>query len=175
MKESGQIHSSTKEESERCVLDAVPANARRATDTWVKALHAYNSSINSKTCSVEDLAAVLLDGFYFCLKRHLGELYHGFNIYSDKAFEQSSKILNVALKANQRNKNEAAVSHKDAVSDGDWTKIMEHFSDVQTTQDPVHLARCVSVVYCLNLYRSSLFMHELIFVSQPWVLSDTCG
>ena len=124
------------------MLDAVSANARRATDTWVKALQAYNSSINSKTCSVEDLAAVLLDGFYFGLKRHLGELCRGFNIfYSDKAFEQSNKSVNVALKANQRNGDEAAVSGKEAVSDGDWTKITEHFSDVQTTQNPVHLAR----------------------------------
>ena len=74
-----------------------------ATDTWVKALQAYNSSINSKTCSAEDLAGVLLKGFYFVLKRHIGELSRGFNIYSDK-------ILNVALKSNQRNKNVAAVT-----------------------------------------------------------------
>ena len=72
-------------------------------------------------------------------------------IYSDKAFEQSNKILNVALKANQRNKNEAVVSHKDAMSDGDWKRIIRHFSDVRTTQDPVHLARYVSVLYCLKL------------------------
>ena len=115
------------------MVDAVPANARGATDTWVKALQAYNGSINSKTRSAEDSADDLAA------------------INSHKAFEQSDKILNVALKANQRSKNEAVVSHKDAMSNGDWKKIIGLFSDVQTTQDPVHLARCVSVLYCLKL------------------------
>ena len=74
MEEGGRFRSSTKDEWERCVLDAVPANTRRATDTWVKALQAYNSSINLKTCSAEDLAAVL-EGFYFDLKKKDGSLY----------------------------------------------------------------------------------------------------
>ena len=55
------------------------------------------------------------------------------------------------MKANKCNSDEAAVSHKDAVSDGDCAMITEHFSNVQTTQDLVDLARCLSVVCCLNL------------------------
>ena len=97
------------------MVDAVSANVQRATDTWVKALQAYNSSINLKTRSPEDSAEDLAA------------------IYSHKAFKQSNKILNVALKANQRSKNEAAVSQKDAMSNRDWTKIIGHFSNVQTT------------------------------------------
>ena len=111
MEEGARFRSSTKEEHERCMLGAVPANTRRCTDTWVKAFQAYNSSMNLKTCSAEELFAVL-EGFYFDLKkkdgtlyrrasyltargaiqRHLRELHRRFNIYSDQAFEQSNKF-----------------------------------------------------------------------------------
>ena len=80
------------------------------------------------------------------IQRHLGELHCGFNIYSHKAFKQSNKILNGVLKANEHNGDESAVSHKDAVSDGDWAKIMEHFSDVETTQDRLFDKVCFSCV-----------------------------
>eukprot|EP00117_Sycon_ciliatum_P039360 scpid88107/ scgid29110/ len=166
---NSRFGSSDPSERDKCVEDAVPTNTRRSTCTWLSALKVYKPEIDLQTCSASELA-LCLEGFYFDLKkkdgtlykrasylaargaiqRHLSAIGRDFVLTTGKEFEKSNKILNAVLKAKKKNGDEPAVEHKDAVSETDWKTIMDHFKDVETTDNPVHLTRYVWLILSLH-------------------------
>ena len=89
-------------------------------------------------CTTE-LATLLQEAPYSVVCPRLAEI--SCSRQGNSEFEKSNKILNAVLKAKKKNGDEPAVEHKDAVSETDWKTIMNHFKDVETTDNPVHLTR----------------------------------
>lgn len=190
----GRFASSTAEDRERVLQDAVPKSTRKVTSTWVSALTAYaeekNKQIDFKTIKPEDLAS-LLEGFFVDARRKNGEPYKRnslksaaasinrhllsvqpeVNLFQHHAFKKSHQILDGVLKERKRQGEEAAVQHKEAVSPGDLEKLRLYFDDVDTTDDPCKLSMyvwyLVTTHFCLRggEIQSKLSKSDLVFSS----------
>ena len=92
------------------------------------------------------------------IQRHLSSFQHGINIFSDRGFELSNKILNGVLKQKKKNGREEAVVHKPVISDKDWQTHEEYLVDVLTTLNPrkrtFFVWLLISGHFCLILKRS---------------------
>ena len=173
-----QFVSTTSEDREKLLEDAIPKNTKSSTTQWVKNLEPYcrskkDTEVNFSTIELADLA-VLFESFYADLRRKDGEQYRrnslmacrsalhrhlshhrpSVNLFVDGVFSKSNKVLDSVLKAKKKAGSEPAVNHKQPISDDDWKLIQEHFADISTTLDPRKLTTygwfVVSSHFCLR-------------------------
>lgn len=172
---AARFSTSTSEERQKLVDDAIPANTKKATNTWVRAFSVYcgDKPLDLESCSEQEFAKCL-EGFYAdlrkqdgscykrasyiaargALQRHLTAKGRPFKLYTGEAFVTANKILDGVLKNNKRLGLEDSVQHKEAINDADWSKIKDYFRDAETSTDPVLLCRyawfILSIHFCLR-------------------------
>ena len=143
------------------IRDRCPANTRRTTEKWVKALDDFvrekQLSIDIESCSREELAGVLTH-FYLevrrrdgqpyqrnsllscraSIQRHLTSLNRDFDLYKDKPFERANAALDGELKRLKREGELQPTRHKPPLSTSDFEALQEYFSQSRP-DDAQHL------------------------------------
>jgi len=169
---AARFATTSEEDRDKIIDNAVPANTKRATNTWVRAFSSY-CQLDLKTCSATEFAKKL-EGFYADLRKQNGETYkrssyiaargalhrhvtslgRTFSIFNDKEFAKANSVLDGVLKENKKTGKEQSVEHKDPLTAADWDRLMEYFKGVDTTDDPILLCRyvwfCVTLHFCLR-------------------------
>ena len=173
-----QFVSTTNEDREKLLEDAVSKNTKSSSTQWVKIEELYcrsknDTEVNFSTIELADLAA-LFESFYADLRRkdgeqhrrsslmacrsalhrHLSDHQLSVNLFVDGVFSRSNKVLDSVLKTKKKAESEPAVNHKQPISDDDWKLIQEHFADISITLDPQKLTTYVCFVvsshFCLR-------------------------
>lgn len=196
--------SSTVEERDKLIADAVSKRTVASTNTWITSFEDYckkiGEHISYKDTSAEDLASILeryyvdarkQDGSEYrrssfiaarsAINRHLSAFSRDIDIIRGHHFKKANKVLDAVLKAKQKDGREPAVQHKKPITDDDWTRINEHFSDISTTLDPRKVTTYVwfqvSSHFCLRggELQSRLRKQDLVFTVQDGVERITLG
>ena len=127
--------STTSEDREKLLEDAIPKNTKSSTTQWVKIFELYcrskkDTEVKFSTIELADLA-VLFESFYADLRRKDGEQYRrnslmacrsalhrhlshhrpSVNLFVDGVFSKSNKILDSVLKAKKKAESEPQAAY----------------------------------------------------------------
>lgn len=160
---------SSEEDRQKLIDHAVPQKTAVANAFWKRTLDDYccscpdiKKAIDFKTVEAESLASIL-ERFFVDARRKDGQPYkknslkavrgavqrllvaenRKINVFTDREFLKSRKVLDGVLKERKRSGQEELVQHAQAISDEDWDKVALYFKDIESSTDPVLLARYV--------------------------------
>ena len=160
----------------------MPENTKKATLKWVTVFNEYLAEkgigFDFGTGGAEELSLILsqtykelrqkngepyskssLLGFRAAIQRHLRQLHRDINIFDDREFTTANEILDAQLKKQKREGDLKPVKHKEPLTDGDFSKLMQYF---RTHEDPVSLTEKVwfyiTYHFCLRASESQAML-----------------
>ena len=183
--------------------DAIPDSTRTATAYWIHTFEEFCSS-TGVSCKLEivdkDTLSDVLERFYCgltlrkkdggeykrsayiaargAIQRHLDSLEQKINLRGEK-FVRCNKVLDAYLKDKRKDGREAAVQHKPSISDEDWLKLKEYFTEERRLTgyclDSLVLCILRSLCYFVHSLKKGVFIAGLyssysvtVFIAGPY-------
>ena len=162
-----RFHASSDADRVKLVNDAVPKKTSESNTCWKRVFDEYcgeakGKVVDFKTVSAEELASVL-ESFFVDVRKKNGAEYkknsllaaraaiqrllanegRKINIFLDREFDLSKKIMAGLFKERKRSGVEESVTYKESITSSDWDT--KYFSGIESTTDAVLLCRYVHV------------------------------